>query len=59
MLKTQKTFSPLNCKLCDRFDCKFRLKTEHLYSIGYMIQVNDCLRLQQQRADEKRYRGRT
>ena len=58
MYKTQKKFSPLDCKLCKCYDCKFKAHYEQLYSVGFKIPVADCKRLQQRKHTEKVMKGR-
>ena len=53
MYKTQKTFSPLECSLCNRCDCKYRTHYEQLYSCGFKISVTDCKRLNKQKQQNK------
>lgn len=58
MYKNQKTFSPLECSLCKRFDCKYRLHYNRLYAIGFKIKVADCVRLQEQKRQDAMSKGR-
>ena len=46
MVKYQKTFSPLDCSLCDYKDCMYRFSYESLYNTGRKIPVANCKRLQ-------------
>lgn len=54
MYKTQKTFSPLDCKLCNNYDCKYYSNCEQLYGIGFKIAVKDCARLQNRQFAKRR-----
>lgn len=53
MYKTQKTFSPLECGICNYRDCKYRTHYEQLYSSGFKIPVTDCKRLNKQKQQNK------
>lgn len=45
MTKTQKTFNPLECKLCRESDCPYRFCYESMYSSGQKIAIANCKRL--------------
>lgn len=54
MLKTQTTFSPLECGLCKESDCLYRYSYNELYRAGQKIAIKNCKRLtQKRRLDEK------
>ncbi len=46
MLKTQKTFSPLECRLCNNCNCRYFFIYDQLYKSGLKIRIKDCVRLQ-------------
>lgn len=53
MYKTQKTFSPLECGICDSRTCKYRTYSEKNYRNGFRIPVSDCERLKNRKAVRK------
>ena len=58
MYKTQKTFNPLDCSLCQNYDCKYRAHYEQLYKSGFKIPIADCERIRKQKQTQQMRKGR-
>ncbi len=49
MLKTQLSFSPLECGLCKENECMYKECYESLYNTGKKIMVTNCKRMREEK----------